>query len=86
MQYGVTSIGYRQEFNITWRRVCHECTSGKEYDCNSRQVWGFQTGPLWGGFAQYTHMSEVNVVKIPDNAILGESIAKHYGFQIKDRQ
>ena len=31
--------------NLTCR-VCHECTSGKEYDCKSRQVWGFQTGPL----------------------------------------
>jgi alcohol dehydrogenase len=39
--------------NLTCR-VCYECTSGREYDCGSRQVWGFQTGPLWGGFAQYT--------------------------------
>ena len=48
-------------------RVCNMCTSGREYDCNDRLVWGFQTGPLWGGFAQYTHLPEVNVVKIPDN-------------------
>jgi NADPH:quinone reductase-like Zn-dependent oxidoreductase len=52
--------------NLTCR-VCHECTSGREYDCASRQVWGFQTGPLWGAYAQYTHMAEVNVVKLPDN-------------------
>jgi alcohol dehydrogenase len=52
--------------NLTCR-VCSECTSGREYDCSSRQVWGFQTGPLWGGFAQYTHMPEVNVIKIADN-------------------
>jgi len=52
--------------NLTCR-VCYECTSGREYDCGSRQVWGFQTGPLWGGFAQYTHLPEVNVVKLPDN-------------------
>ena len=44
-----------------------KCTSGKEYDCRHRQVWGFQTGPLWGGFAQYTYLPEVNVIKIPDN-------------------
>jgi NADPH:quinone reductase-like Zn-dependent oxidoreductase len=43
------------------------CTSGREYDCDDRTIWGFQTGPLWGGFAQYTHLPEVNVVKIPDN-------------------
>ena len=60
--------------NLTCR-VCSECTSGKEYDCNSRQVWGFQTGPLWGGFAQYTHLPEVNVVKIPDNVSFDDAAA-----------
>lgn len=52
--------------NLTCR-ICYECTSGREYDCRDRKVWGFQTGPLWGGFAQYTHLPEVNVVKLPDN-------------------
>lgn len=58
--------------NLTCR-VCKECTSGREYDCQSRQVWGFQTGPLWGGFAQYTHLPEVNVVKIPDNVSFNDA-------------
>ena len=48
-------------------RVCDMCTAGREYDCNDRTIWGFQTGPLWGGFAQYTHLPEVNVSKIPEN-------------------
>jgi alcohol dehydrogenase len=52
--------------NLTCR-ICYECASGREYDCRDRKVWGFQTGPLWGGFAQYTHLPEVNVVKLPDN-------------------
>jgi NADPH:quinone reductase-like Zn-dependent oxidoreductase len=43
------------------------CTAGREYDCADRTIWGFQTGPLWGGFAQYTHLPEVNVAKIPEN-------------------
>src|ERR671912_1957360 len=60
--------------NLTCR-VCYECTSGREYDCGSRQVWGFQTGPLWGGFAQYTHLSEVNVVKLPDNVSFTDAAA-----------
>ena len=60
--------------NLTCR-VCHKCTGGKEYDCSSRQVWGFQTGPLWGGFAQYTHLPEVNVVKIPDNVSFDDAAA-----------
>ena len=54
-------------------RVCASCTSGKEYDCNDRLVWGYQTGPLWGGFAQYTHLPEVNVVKLPDNVSFTEA-------------
>src|SRR5919202_1623530 len=56
-------------------RVCYECTSGREYDCTERTIWGFQTGPLWGGFAQYTHLPEVNVVKIPDNVSFDEAAA-----------
>lgn len=56
-------------------RVCNMCTSGREYDCNDRLVWGFQTGPLWGGFAQYTHIPEVNVAKIPDNISFDDAAA-----------
>ncbi len=46
-------------------RICKECTSGREYDCRNRKIWGFQTGPLWGGYCEITHLPEVNVVKIP---------------------
>ena len=60
--------------NLTCR-VCGKCTSGKEYDCPYRQVWGFQTGPLWGGFAQYTYLPEVNVIKIPDNVSFEDAAA-----------
>ncbi|MGI0019197.1 MAG: zinc-binding dehydrogenase [Nitrososphaera sp.] len=56
-------------------RVCDACTSGREYDCNDRTIWGFQTGPLWGGFAQYTHLPEVNVVKIADNVSFNDAAA-----------
>lgn len=48
-------------------RVCKRCTSGREYDCKKRTIWGFQTGPMWGGYCEYTHLPEVNVVKIPEN-------------------
>ncbi len=60
--------------NLTCR-ICNECIGGQEYDCRSRMVWGFQTGPLWGAFAQYTHMPEVNVVKIPDNVSFNDAAA-----------
>ncbi len=48
-------------------RICAACTEGREYDCRERKVWGFQTGPLWGGYCEITHLPEVNTVKIPDN-------------------
>jgi NADPH:quinone reductase-like Zn-dependent oxidoreductase len=60
--------------NLTCR-VCYECTSGREYDCSSRKVWGFQTGPLWGGFAQYTQLPAVNVVKLQDNVSFNDAAA-----------
>lgn len=56
-------------------RVCKACTSGREFDCKNRKVWGFQTGPLWGGYCQYTHLPEVNVAKIPDNVSYEEAAA-----------
>jgi NADPH:quinone reductase-like Zn-dependent oxidoreductase len=64
-------VGYP---NLTCR-ICNACTSGKEYDCNQRQVWGFQTGPLWGGFTQYTYLPEVNVIKIPDTLSFQDAAA-----------
>ncbi|HSA97724.1 MAG TPA: zinc-binding dehydrogenase, partial [Candidatus Nitrosotenuis sp.] len=56
-------------------RTCRACTSGREYDCKQRKVWGFQTGPLWGGYCEMTHLPEVNVVKIPNNISYEEAAA-----------
>ncbi|MDE1866941.1 MAG: zinc-binding dehydrogenase [Thaumarchaeota archaeon] len=56
-------------------RVCIACTDGREYDCRNRKIWGFQTGPLWGGYCEYTHLPEVNVVKIPDSISYEEAAA-----------
>jgi NADPH:quinone reductase-like Zn-dependent oxidoreductase len=56
-------------------RVCELCTSGREYDCKYRTIWGFQTGPLWGGFAQYTHLPEVNVAHLPENVSFDDASA-----------
>ncbi len=60
--------------NLTCR-ICDACTSGKEYDCRKRKIWGFQTGPLWGGYCEVTHLPEVNVVKIPENVSYNEAAA-----------
>jgi NADPH:quinone reductase-like Zn-dependent oxidoreductase len=56
-------------------RVCERCTDGREFDCDNRLIWGFQTGPLWGGFSQYTHLPEVNVAKLPDNVSFNDAAA-----------
>ncbi|MBA4452971.1 MAG: alcohol dehydrogenase catalytic domain-containing protein, partial [Nitrosopumilaceae archaeon] len=41
-------------------RVCKTCTKGEEYNCKKRKIWGFETGPLWGGYCEVTHLPEVN--------------------------
>ena len=56
-------------------RICNACTSGREYDCRYRKIWGFETGPLWGGYCEFTHLPEVNVVKIPENVSYDEAAA-----------
>jgi len=56
-------------------RICKYCTSGREYDCRQRKIWGFETGPLWGGYCEVTHLPEENVVKIPKNVTYDEAAA-----------
>ena len=54
-------------------RICRACASGREYDCSRRIIWGFQTGPLWGGYCEVAHLPESNVVHIPDNTSYEEA-------------
>ena len=56
-------------------RTCEMCASGREFDCPERKIWGFESGPLWGGFSQYTHLPEVNVVKLQDNVSFNDAAA-----------
>jgi len=56
-------------------RVCALCTDGREYDCRQRKIWGFETGPLWGGYCEVAHLPEINVLKIPDNVSYEEAAA-----------
>jgi len=56
-------------------RVCKACTSGREYDCRTRRIWGFQTGPLWGGYCEYAHLPQFNAVKIPEGVSYEEAAA-----------
>ncbi|MEM2760718.1 MAG: zinc-binding dehydrogenase [Nitrososphaerales archaeon] len=56
-------------------RICDACTSGREFDCEKRLVWGFQTGPLDGAYGQYCKLPEVNVAKVPDNVSFTDAAA-----------
>jgi len=56
-------------------RVCKACTDGREFDCQKRTIWGFQTGPLWGAYSELSHLPEVNVLKIPDGVSYEEAAA-----------
>ena len=56
-------------------RVCKACTAGREFDCRQRTIWGFETGPLWGGYCEFTHLPEVNVIKIPEGVSYDEAAA-----------
>tara|TARA_Y100001960_G_scaffold8914_1_gene8605 strand:- start:399 stop:1175 length:777 start_codon:yes stop_codon:yes gene_type:complete len=51
------------------------CTSGREFDCAKRQVWGFQTGPLWGAYSELVHLPEVNISKIPEGVSYEDAAA-----------
>ena len=56
-------------------RVCSACTAGREFDCTRRQVWGFQTGPLWGAYSEEVHLPEVNVSHIPEGVSYEDAAA-----------
>lgn len=48
-------------------RLCKACTSGQEVFCRKFRIWGFQTGPLDGGQAEYCKLPEINVIPKPKN-------------------
>ena len=48
-------------------RVCEMCTSGREYFCRQFKIWGFQTGPYDGGYAELARLPEANVLPKPAN-------------------
>ena len=56
-------------------RVCRSCTSGQEYNCRNRSIWGFETGPLWGGYCEVTYLPEVNTIRIPNNVSFEQAAA-----------
>jgi alcohol dehydrogenase len=56
-------------------RLCAMCASGREFDCPERKIWGFESGPLWGAFSQYTHLPEVNAIALADSVSFNDAAA-----------
>ena len=56
-------------------RECEACTSGQEFFCRQFKIWGFQTGPLDGGHAEYCRVPAVNAVPKPKNLTWEEAAA-----------
>jgi NADPH:quinone reductase-like Zn-dependent oxidoreductase len=56
-------------------RTCEWCTSGQEYFCRQLKIWGFQTGPYDGGYAELARLPEVNVIPVPPNLNWEEAAA-----------
>ncbi len=46
-------------------RSCVECTAGREWFCRNAKVWGFETGPLAGGYAELAVLPATNVMPMP---------------------
>jgi NADPH:quinone reductase-like Zn-dependent oxidoreductase len=56
-------------------RICAACTSGHEYFCRFFKIWGFQTGPNDGGYAEYAKLPEANLVPVPPDLTWEEAAA-----------
>ncbi|MGQ9572039.1 MAG: alcohol dehydrogenase catalytic domain-containing protein, partial [Dehalococcoidia bacterium] len=48
-------------------RTCQACANGQDTFCRQYKIWGFQTGPLDGGHAEYAKVPAFNVVAKPAN-------------------
>ncbi|MEM7536096.1 MAG: zinc-binding dehydrogenase [Chloroflexota bacterium] len=47
-------------------RNCDKCNSGQEFFCREFHIFGFQTGPLDGGYAEYVRIPAANALHIPE--------------------
>jgi len=46
-------------------RMCDACANGEDFFCKEFKIWGFQTGPLDGGHAEYVSVPGYNAVPKP---------------------
>ncbi len=46
-------------------RTCEFCANGRDTFCRQYKIWGFQTGPLDGGYAEFAKLPAFNIVPKP---------------------
>ncbi len=54
-------------------RTCEACASGDDIYCRQFRIWGFQTGPLDGGHAEYARLPAFNLLPKPANLSFEEA-------------
>jgi NADPH:quinone reductase-like Zn-dependent oxidoreductase len=67
---GVKNVGVGDEVLVSLSISCGKCDyclKGESLFCSDFRIWGFQTGPLDGGQAEYAKLPATNVVPKPDN-------------------
>ena len=47
-------------------RTCQFCANGQDTFCRQYKIWGFQTGPLDGGHAEFAKVPAFNVIPKPE--------------------
>jgi alcohol dehydrogenase len=55
--------------------VCAACARGESFFCRRFKIWGFDSGPLDGGHAEYARVHEAQVVQKPSNLSFEEAAA-----------
>lgn len=75
---GVTTLKRGDEvivYPIQSCRVCATCLAGDEMFCRQMRVWGFQTGPYIGSYAQYARVQAAQCLPRPAHLSWTEAAA-----------
>jgi alcohol dehydrogenase len=54
-------------------RTCEACVAGNEILCREFRIWGFQTGPNDGGYAELARLPAANLIRVPDSLSFEEA-------------
>lgn len=74
----VTSVAVGDEvitYPVRACRHCPACLAGLEVFCKEMRIWGFQTGPYDGAFAEYAKLQAQQVLPKPANLTWAEAAA-----------